>query len=80
MNALFEQLFVLYLFIFLGWGLGKRKKDAAEKSNVLSYLLVNLLFPCKIFLNYANHFTVSYIRQNYITLFVSTGILLVLVL
>ena len=31
-------------------------------------------------MNYANHFTVSYIRQNYITLFISTGILLVLVL
>jgi len=80
MSALFEQLFVLYLFIFLGWLLGKRKKEAAEKSNILSFLLVNLFFPCKLFLNYANHFTVSYLRQNYLTLFISTGILLVLVL
>lgn len=80
MNALFEQLLVLYLFIFLGWLLGKRKKDAAEKSNVLSFLLVNLFFPCKLFLNYANHFTVSYLRQNYMTLFISSGILLILVL
>ncbi len=80
MKALFEQLFVLYLFIFLGWLLGKLRKDTAEKSNLLSYLLVNLFFPCKQFLNFANHFTVSYIRQNYITLFVSAGILLALVL
>lgn len=80
MDALFEQLFVLYLFIFLGWLLGKLKKDAAGKSSILSFLLVNLFFPCKLFMNYANHFTVSYIRQNYITLFISTGILLVLVL
>lgn len=80
MNALFEQLFVLYLFIFLGWLLGKLKKDAAEKSNILSFLLVNLFFPCKLFLNYAKNFTVSYIRENYLTLFISTGILLVLVL
>jgi len=79
-DALFEQLFVLYLFIFLGWLLGRLKKDAAEKSSVLSFLLVNLFFPCKLFLNYANHFTVNYIRQNYITLFISTGILLVLIL
>ena len=80
MGVLFEQLFVLCLFIFLGWLLGKLKKDVAGKSNVLSFLLVNLFFPCKQFLNYANHFTVSYIQQNYITLFISTGILLVLVL
>ncbi len=80
MSALFEQLFVLYLFIFLGWLLGKLKKDAPGKSNLLSFLLVNLFFPCKLFLNYANRFTVSYIQQNYMTLFISTGILLVLVL
>ena len=80
MSALFEQLFVLYLFIFLGWLLGKLKKGVADKSSLLSFLLVNLFFPCKLFLNYANNFTVSYIRQNYMTLFISTGILLVLVL
>ena len=78
MGALFEQLFVLLLFIFLGWLLGKRKKEAAEKSGLLSYLLVNLFFPCKLFLNYADRFTVRYIQENYIALFISTGILLVL--
>ena len=80
MRALFEQLFVLYLFVFLGWLLGRLKQDAAAKSGLLSFLLVNLFFPCKLFLNYANNFTVSYIRQNYMTLFISVGILLVLVL
>ena len=79
MEALYEQLFVLCLFIFLGWVLGKLKKDAAAKSNVLSFLLVNLFFPCKLFLNYANNFTVSYIQRNYMTLFISTGILLLMV-
>ena len=80
MEALFKQLFVLYVFIFLGWVLGKVKKDASEKSGLLSFLLVNLFLPCKMFLNYANHFTVDYIRQNYLTLFISTGILAVLAL
>ena len=79
MGALFEQLFVLYLFVFLGWLLGRLKKDAAEKSGLLSFLLVNLFLPCKVFLNYANNFTVSYIQQNYLTLVYSIGILLVLV-
>ena len=80
MNALFEQLMVLCLFIFLGWLLGTLKKDAAEKSGLLSVLLVNLYFPCKLFLNYADYFTVNYIRQNYLTLFISIGILLTLAL
>ena len=80
MNALFEQLMVLCLFIFLGWLLGTLKKDAAEKSGLLSVLLVNLFFPCKLFLNYADYFTVNYIRQNYLTLFISIGILLTLAL
>ena len=80
MGALFQQLLVLYLFIFLGWLLGRIKKDAAQKSGLLSFLLVNLFFPCKLFLNYANHFTVDYIRQNYLTLFIAVGILAVLAL
>ena len=79
MGVLFEQLFVLYLFVFLGWLLGRIKKDAAEKSGLLSFLLVNLFLPCKVFLNYATNFTVGYIQENYLTLFYSVGILLVLV-
>ena len=78
MGSLFNQLLMLYIFIFLGWLLGKLKKGTAEKSGLLSFLLVNLFFPCKLFLNYANHFTVSYIQNNYMTLFIAIGILLVL--
>jgi len=80
MNTLFNQLLVLYLFISAGWILGVFKKDAAQKSSVLSFLLVNLFLPCKLFLNYANHFTVDYFRQNYLTFFIAAGILAVLVL
>lgn len=79
MSALYEQLFVLYIFTLLGWLLGKLKKDVASKSNVLSFLLVNLFFPCKLFLNFSTNFTVSYLQNNYMTIFISTGILVVLV-
>ena len=78
MGAMFNQLLVLYLFILLGWIIGKLKKGATEKSGLLSVLLVNLFFPCKLFLNYAEHFTVSYVRNNYMTFFIAAGILLVL--
>lgn len=63
----------------MGWLLGKLKKDVASKSNVLSFLLVNLFFPCKLFLNFSTNFTVSYLQNNYMTIFISTGILAVLV-
>ena len=76
MNALFEQLFVLCIFIGLGWLLGGLKKSTASQNSLLSYLLVNLFFPCKLFLNYADQFTVTYVKNNYITFFIATGILL----
>lgn len=49
MRAMFEQLLVLYLFIFLGWLLGKLKKDMQSKSGLLSFLLVNLFSPASCF-------------------------------
>lgn len=79
MEALINQLFVLYIFIALGWGLGLIKKDLGSKSSILSYLLANLFFPCKIFLNFATNFTTEYVETNYPTLFISVGILAVLV-
>lgn len=79
MEALINQLLVLYIFIGLGWFLGLIKKDLSGKSSILSYLLVNLFFPCKIFLNFAGNFTTEYLQSNYSTVFISVGILLVLV-
>ena len=71
---------VLYLFIIAGVILGKWRKDMAQKSSVLSFVLVNLLLPCKMFLNFSRNFTVSYLQTNYITVFVSLGILGLLIL
>ena len=79
MGALLQQLLVLCIFIALGWLLGGLRKDAGEKSSLLSYLLVNLFLPCKIFLSYADQFTVSYVQDNYLSFFIATGVLLVLV-
>ena len=74
-----KQLTILYVYIFLGSFFGKIKTNIANQSGLLSFLLVNLFFPCKLFLNFSSNFTVSYIRDNYLTLFFSAGILLVLV-
>jgi len=79
MENMRNQLVLLYAFIFLGWFFGKIKKSTADQSSLLSFLLVNLFFPCKLFLNFSTNFTVSYVKENYLTLFISAGILLVLV-
>ena len=80
LEALIKQMVVLYLFIIAGVILGKWRKDMAQKSSVLSFVLVNLLLPCKMFLNFSRNFTVAYLQTNYITIFISLGILGLLIL
>lgn len=79
MGALFRQMLVLYTFILLGIFLGKLKKDTAEKSSLLSFLVVNLFLPSKLFSNFSRNFTVSYLQNNYLTVFISLGTLGVLI-
>lgn len=79
MQAMLRQILVLYLFIFVGWLLGKRNKEQAARSNLISFLLVNVFLPCKVFGSFAADFTPSYIRENYVTVLISFGILLLFV-
>ena len=74
------QLIILFVFILCGFTVGKIKKISLEKSNLLSMLLVNVFLPSKIFLNFSNRCTLSYFKDNYPTLLISTALLLVLVL
>ena len=81
MLLVFEQLFILYVFLFAGWIIGKLKKDKASHSDILSVLLVNLLLPCKVFNTFSKNFTVSYFKERYTLLIASLiliGILLTL--
>ena len=80
MEALVKQLLVLYTFIIVGVILGKWRKDMAGKCDLLSFLTVNMLLPCKMFLNFSKNFTVTYLQNNYITIFISVGILCLLLL
>ena len=75
-----QQLIVLYVFIFLGWLFGKLKPENQQGSKLLSFLLVNLLLPSKVFSTFSQSFTVSYLSENYATFFISTGILVFLML
>lgn len=78
MGALIEQLCVLYIFIIVGFYLGKKRPDAANNSGILSYVLVNVFFPAKIFLNFSTNFTVDYLKNNYLCVFIGIGLLVLM--
>ena len=77
MFTILEQIFVLYAFLLLGWCFGRIKKDISDHTQVLSFLLVNLFLPAKVFGSFAKNFTTDYITKNYTTIFISTALLLI---
>ena len=79
MIPVLKQLFIFYIFIVIGWIIGKSKKDAASKSAVLSVICVNVFLPCKVIQNFSTEFTMSYLKNNYVTIIISVSILAILV-
>ena len=57
MSLILQQLIVLYVFLSLGWLFGTKKPALREQTGLLSFLLVNLLLPCKVFLSFSTNFT-----------------------
>ena len=80
MKIILEQLFILYLFLFLGWFFGKQKPKNAEQTGILSYLLVNLFLPCKVFRSFATNFTPAYLKDNWRLPLIGLGFLVLLCL
>lgn len=80
MGALIQQLLVLYTFIIIGFYLGKKKPDAAKNSGIISYVLVNVFFPAKIFQNFSTQFTVDYLKNNYTSVFIGIGLLILMLI
>ena len=79
MKLIFEQLIILYAFILLGMLFGKVKKGLSDHTGLLSFLLVNLFLPAKVFNSFSENFTLPYIKSNYLILCVSLVFLLVFV-
>lgn len=80
MLTVLKQLFVLYTFLALGFFFGRWKKEQTAHTGLLSFLLVNLLLPAKVFGTFSKNFTVNYIRYNYVTIIVSVTLLVLLAL
>lgn len=80
MMTVLKQLFVLYTFLALGFFFGRWKREQASHTGLLSFLLVNLFLPAKVFGTFSKNFTVDYIRYNYTTILISVTLLLLLAL
>jgi predicted permease len=63
----------------LGFFFGKWKREQQNRTGILSFLLVNLFLPAKVFNTFSKNFTKSYITENGKTIIVSVSLLLFLV-
>lgn len=77
-GIVFGQLSVLYIFLAVGWLIGRIKKDKVSHADILSVLLVNVFLPCKVFNTFANNFSVEYFAENYVLPLAALVLLLVL--
>lgn len=80
MKVIFEQLLVLYVFIAIGFLIGKLLKKKCEHTEILSVLLVNVFLPAKVFKSFATNFTTHFIAEKYTLLIASMVLLIILVL
>jgi len=78
MIIILQQLLILYAFLCLGYFFGKKKPALRDQTGILSYLLVNLFLPSKVFSTFSKNFTVSYIQNSYTIIIVSVSLLVFL--
>lgn len=78
MEIVIKQLIILYVFLLLGWCFGKKKPQLRSHNGMLSFLLVYLFLPSKVFLSFSTNFTVAYLSSRWQSLLLSCGILLAL--
>jgi len=80
MEIIIEQIFILFAFAAIGFTLAKCNVIRHEHSAILSKLLVYVFLPANIIKTFARNCTISYICENYIFIFVSAVIVVILAL
>lgn len=78
MLLILQQVFVLYIFIFFGWLLGRLNKKLPDHSSIFSFFMVNLFLPCKIFRTLSQQFTIEDLQSKWVFLLISVAMLLCL--
>lgn len=75
-----EQLFQLFIFIIVGYILGKTGLIKAEHSKALSTVCVYIFFPCNNFKAFSKNFNVGYLSEYYPLILISAAILVFIIL
>lgn len=78
MSIILKQIFILYIFLLIGWLLGKNKKQLISHTSILSCLMVSVFLPCKIFNSLSKNFSFSYLIEKGEMLIFSVSILILL--
>lgn len=76
MYTVFLQVLGLFLFVSIGYALGKSRVCDFSHTKVLSKLLVYVFLPCNVFKTLSGNFTISYITEHYTLVLAGTVILL----
>jgi len=77
-STVFTQVLGLFIFVSIGYALGKLRVCDFSHTKVLSKLLIYVFLPCNVFKTLSGNFTVSYIADNYALVLAGAVILLCL--
>lgn len=80
MYTVFMQVLSLFIFVSIGYALGKLRVCDFSHTKVLSKLLVYVFLPCNVFRTLSGNFTVSYISSHYDLVIVGVTVLLFVLL
>ena len=78
MGIVFEQVLILFIFVAIGFILGRTRLVNAEHSQMLSKLLVYVFLPCNTIKAFSSNCTPKYLSENYV--FVVFGFVTLLLL
>ncbi len=73
-----EQMIILFVFMIIGFTLGKTKLINSKHAGILSTVLVYVCTPCINTRTFSSNFTLSYIREGYILLIAAVTIIAVM--
>lgn len=79
LQIVFNQVLVLFIFVAIGFALGRTKIVKAENSSMLSNLLVYVFLPCCNIKAFADDFTPQYVLENYNYILFGTILLIILI-
>lgn len=77
MLVVFEQVLILFIFVAIGFTLGRTKIVNAAHSQMLSKLLVYVFLPCNTIKAFAANFTTKYLSENYTFVLAALAVLIV---